>query len=86
MTDPLDVGSVQAQILISPNSASVSVFLSPQSPIYTSCGMIGGGIGTDQAFYGKVSIKTGHEAYGWGMILTEERAWKLQAGLQASEF
>ena len=47
--------------------------------------MFGGGIGTDQTFYSKVSIKTGHEAYGWGMILTEEKAWKQQAGLQASE-
>lgn len=47
--------------------------------------MTGGGMGTDQAFYGKVSIKPGRESHGWGMILTEEKAWKLQAGLQASE-
>ena len=44
--------------------------------------MTGGGIGTDQAFYGKVSIKPGHESYGWGDDL--DRGKSLEAAGRAS--
>ena len=46
--------------MICPNSATFSIFLSPLSLVYTSCGIVGGGIGTHQACYGKVSTKPGH--------------------------